>query len=202
MFHGLKLVRPRANAGKNLPFIVQIKSLRESSAETFGRIYQRFRHPILSYVRARVQDQEVAEEITQDIFMKVFRFRAGYQERFAFSTWLWTIAKNTVSDHLRGRRDRSDQFDTEIQAEEIPCTGSNAESRILEKDERRKIFKKLRSLTRLQKRVLWMRLIHQLSYEEISKRLGLSLAAVKNLIYRSRQVMLHERGKQDPALIP
>jgi len=202
MFHGLKLVRPRIEPGKKLPFIVHVRSLRESSAETFGRIYQRFRHPILSYVRARVQDQEVAEEITQDIFVKVFRFRAGYQERFAFSTWLWTIAKNTVADHLRGRRDRADQVDAEVHAEEIPCTGGNAESRILEKDERRKVFKKLRSLTRLQKRVLWMRLIHQLSYEEISKRLGLSLAAVKNLIYRARQVMLREGVNHDPAATP
>jgi DNA-directed RNA polymerase specialized sigma24 family protein len=44
----------------------------------------------------------------------------------------------------------------------------------------------MRQLTRMQKRVLWMRVIHQLSYEEISKTLGMSLSAVKNLAYRAR----------------
>jgi DNA-directed RNA polymerase specialized sigma24 family protein len=56
----------------------------------------------------------------------------------------------------------------------------------IRKDERRNYIKMMRSLTRMQKRVLWMRVIHQLSYEEISRKLGMSLSAVKNLAYRAR----------------
>ena len=57
---------------------------------------------------------------------------------------------------------------------------------MIRKDERRNMLKLMRSLTRMQKRVLWLRIIHQLSYEEISRNLGMSLSAVKNLAYRAK----------------
>jgi RNA polymerase sigma factor (sigma-70 family) len=86
---------------------------------------------------------------------------------------------------LRGVRHEN----TDVPHEEVPCLRPCAESRIIRKDDRRTYLKMLRSLTRMQKRVIWMRVIHQLSYEEISKKLDMSLSAVKNLAYRAKRTL-------------
>jgi RNA polymerase sigma-70 factor (ECF subfamily) len=152
--------------------------------KTFTKIYDHFRNPILRYVRTRVSDDEAAEDITQEVFLKAFRFRDSYQDRYAISTWLWTIARNTVADHLRGRAPI--ETDSDVAPDDIASDEWNAEVRAVRRDERRNFLRKLRSLTRMQKRVLWMRIIHQLSYEEISHRMGVSLASAKNLAYRAK----------------
>jgi RNA polymerase sigma-70 factor (ECF subfamily) len=163
---------------------------KNGSEEAFSKLYRRFQRPVLKYVRSKIRDDEVAMEVTQEVFLKVFRFKDRYQEGYAFSTWLWTIARNAVTDHLRSEGSQVHHGQNEdLPPDEIPSPHKNAEALILKKDQRRTFLKKARSLTRLQKRVLWMRVIRQLSYEEISRKLGLSLSAVKNLAYRGRMTL-------------
>jgi RNA polymerase sigma-70 factor (ECF subfamily) len=154
--------------------------------QSFPGIYGRFRRPIFLYVRSRVHEDETAEDLVQEIFLKVFRFLGSYREQYAFSTWLWTIARNTVADYLRAPREPSSAGEVISELEELPCAREDAETVLARKDERRSFLRLLRPLTRLQKRVLWMRIVHQLSYDEIASRLGVSLSAVKNLAHRAR----------------
>ncbi len=162
-----------------------VADFRAGSSEAFTKLHVRFSRPILRYVSGRISDLETAEEITQEIFLKAFRFRESYQERYAFSTWLWTIARNTVSDHLRSGK-TEDPLSEPAQIEDMACDRPCAETSAIRKDQFRSLLKSLQPLTRLQKRVVWMRAIHQLSYEEISCKLGLSISAVKNLAYRAK----------------
>lgn len=184
MFHKIKkdLFFIPVSLGKKIGGFC-LQGFKKGDENEFSKLYERFNKPILNYVRSRIENGEVAKEVTQDVFVKVFRFRDSYQECNAFSTWLWTIARNTVSDHLRGAQPAQE---SPVSPEDLPSPQKCAESLVLRKDERRKYFKMMKSLTRLQKRVLWMRFIHHLSYDEISKRLGLSLSAVKNLAYRAK----------------
>jgi RNA polymerase sigma-70 factor, ECF subfamily len=157
----------------------------------FPKIYAQFRKPVLRYVSSRVADPGTAEDITQEIFLKVFRFRDSYQPQFAFSTWLWTIAKNTVSDSLR---DLKESTLREPLSEDLPCKLHCAETLAIKKDERKRIFRILKPMTRLQKRVLWLRAVHQLSYSEIAQLLGLSIASAKNLASRAKQNFLEQHA--------
>jgi RNA polymerase sigma-70 factor (ECF subfamily) len=160
------------------------EAFRRGEEKAFEELYRRYRKPIFQYVIARVPDVENAEDLTQEIFLKIYRFRDSYQENYAFSTWLWAIAKNSVADFLRVRKECL-VSDPEA-AEEVPCGAQNAESILLKKDRRKKLRRLARGLTRPQRRVLWLHLVHHLSFVEISKRLNLSLTAVKNLAYRAR----------------
>lgn len=175
--------------------ICKITSESIKKENTFSKLYLRFKRPIFNYVRTRTREDEVAEELTQEVFLKVYRFSDSYRDGFAFTTWLWTIARNTVSDYLRGTRHTP--TDSEIQGsqyaglpDEIPCLKTNAEAMLLKKDQRKSFFSRVRSLPRLQKRVLWLRSVHQLSYAEISKKLNISLSAVKNLAYRGKAALV------------
>ncbi len=170
--------------------------------EQFAEVYNRFRTPILNYVLKRVADVEAAHELTQEVFLKAFRFRFNYKGEYAVSTWLWTIAKNVVTDFFRKGDDlvlsSGDGDDSPIS--EVACSNPDPEAALSRKSDRRSLLKIARKLTRLQKRVVWMRLIHHLSYQEVADKLGLSLSSVKCLAYRSRQVLVQLGNPQVPLI--
>jgi RNA polymerase sigma factor (sigma-70 family) len=148
----------------------------------FEDIYEKFHRAIFNYVRAKVQEDELARELTQEVFLKVHRFGASYREEYAVSTWLWTIARNTVFDHFR-----SVGSAIEVAFEEEPAgRDTGAERALSRREDFRALWARLRKLTRLQRRVVWMQLVHQLSHAEIAVRLDTSLASVKNAAYRAR----------------
>ena len=170
---------------------------KSGNERTFNRVYKRFEKPIYRFVSSRINDPAAAEEVTQEVFLKAYRFREGYDPKFAFSTWLWTIARNSVSDWLRKSRPYLEATaDNEI---DVACPEANAETMTARKSDRRYLLRLMGSLTRLQKRVLWMRIVHQLSYPEISAKLGLSLSSVKNLAYRAKITLTATLG-HEPSL--
>lgn len=154
----------------------------------FTNMYSRFQKPILKYVRTRVKDPQVAEEITQEVFIKAYRFQDSYDEKHAaISTWLWTIARNTVVDNLR-KKDVS--FEEPLCEDEIPSLLFDAESLLEKRDRRRMLMMMTRQLSKVQRRVLWMRVVQQRSYDEIAKHLGVSLGAVKTMVHRAKNTMI------------
>ncbi len=180
--------------------VALVRAFKDGEDWAFSKVFKRYRKLILKFVSQKVRDEEAAEEITQEVFLKAYRFRESFRPDYAFSTWLWGIARNTMVDRIRkDRRDpmseRTDGYaDTEVaECETLPCGQPNAEHILLRRGDRKHLGKFLKLLTGPQKRVLWLRIMHRLSYAEIAKRLGLSLSAVKCLAYRAR-VSLSEGG--------
>jgi RNA polymerase sigma-70 factor (ECF subfamily) len=173
------------------------EAFREGEEWAFNSLHSRYRRPMLRYVSMRLPDAEAAEDVVQEIFMKAYRFRESYRPEYAFSTWLWTIARNTLTDHAR-KSHRGDEPGASEDVGELPCDKPSPERLLEEVNERRNLRRLLRELTALQRRVIWLRIVHRLSYPEIAARLGLSLSAVKCLAYRAKRV-LSESGALCPA---
>ncbi|MGK5086965.1 sigma-70 family RNA polymerase sigma factor [Bdellovibrionota bacterium FG-2] len=159
----------------------------------FSEVYALFWKPVLHFVSRRVKDLSVAEELTQEIFLKVFRFSTSFNHSKAFKPWLWTIARNTINDWSRNRKTipssaPSAMISTEVAAApefDIPCHRPNAEVLLLEREKKTKLHQWISGLRGTQKQVLLLRLVDQLSNEAIADHLGLSLSAVKSLIHRA-----------------
>lgn len=180
----------------------------DGSQQGFDRMHARLRKRVFRYVLGKVRDPEAAEDLVQEIFLKLHRFRGSYRAGLPFLPWFWRVVRNATTDLLRKRGARSDfevLLDKESQEpeaglENLMAEEPNAEERIIGKCRRRGLFKKLRGLTRLQKKVLWLRFVHDLSYSEVAGRLGLSLASVKCLVQRARAALVLELGT-DPAFV-
>jgi RNA polymerase sigma-70 factor, ECF subfamily len=168
----------------------EISDFVRGSEAAFSSIYSKYVDGIRWFVNSRISNLETAEELTQEIFIKVFRFRKAYDGTHAFSTWLWTIAKNSTFDHLRSSRQKHLPAPSvngkAFSIDEIPCIRDTAESLLLQKDQRKTVFRLLKNLTRLQRRVVWLRLIRHLSYDEIARTLGVSASSVRNIIFRAK----------------
>ena len=173
----------------NIDEIFLLIAFRAGSEVAFRELYERYNPAIRRAIAARIRDAEAVADLTQEVFLKLFRFRETYQLQLPFLPWMWTITRNTVFDHLRASSTEV-QTDAGIEPgeiEQMPSHQEDSETRAVRRDQLRKLFRTARSLTRFQKRVLWLRLVHHLSFHEIAQRLGVSLAAVKNLSLRAKQ---------------
>jgi len=159
----------------------------------FLELARKFRNPIFHYVRGRIGNREASEDVTQEIFLKIYRFRQGYDPSFRFTSWLWTIVRNATTDWRKKEKPRNpgdEPFGSSqtpiVPVEEFPCSKPNAERLLLQDGKLRTLRRALSKLTRLQRRVLWLRVVHQLSCSEIAEQLDISLSAVKCAMYRAR----------------
>ena len=154
-------------------------------------MYRLFHRPLLEFIRARVTHPEIALELVQEVFLKAFRRRDRFDGSRAFAPWIWSIARHTLIDHLRGSYGRR-RFDDDgtIPVEEVASSEDNAETRMLNRERGRRLARRLRPLTRLQKRVLWFGLIRGLPPREIARKLGITPVAAKSLAYRARKLLV------------
>src|SRR5437762_5038793 len=79
-----------------------ILKAKQGNAEAFGQIYDQFVRRIFKFVRLKIQNQQEAEDIVQETFVKAYKGLANLKmENLNFSAWLYRIAYNTVNDHFR-----------------------------------------------------------------------------------------------------
>jgi RNA polymerase sigma-70 factor (ECF subfamily) len=163
---------------------------------SYELLVQRHMNRVYSLVYRMVCNKEEAEDLTQEVFIKVFNNLKKYEQQAAFSTWLYRIATNTALDGLdkakrrpqaaapiKGR-DRAEE-ETDLLSLQ-PSSDEGPEDSLIKAELRECISRVLKKLDKEQARMLVLRDFNDLSYDEISKALGAGLSAVKMRIHRSR----------------
>ncbi|MFW6159537.1 MAG: RNA polymerase sigma factor [Acidobacteriota bacterium] len=155
----------------------------------FGKVFQ------LSFSMTR--NRAETEDLTQDIFIKVYTGLAGFRFNSQFGTWLYRIASNHLKDHFRSRsRTKHVSLDEEINL--FPTETKEAPNEELLKEEKSNLVTKaLHQLPRKQQIILTLRDIQGFSYEEIGKILKISPGTVDSRIHRARKML---REKLSPFL--
>jgi RNA polymerase sigma-70 factor (ECF subfamily) len=152
----------------------------------FGALYQRHVDDVFAYVRLRVRDTSLAEDLTQDVFVSTFKALPNFRWRGAFAPWLMRCAHNRVANHWRslGRRPNQVELPTEGEGtrpfpelSEEPSMVSGLDERI----EGKAVDAALARLTDLQRQVVALRFGAGLSLAETADVMRRSENAVKNL---------------------
>jgi len=136
-----------------------------------------------------VQNNEVAEDICQDVFVTVFKSVAAFNEKSSLSTWLYRITVNKCLDHLRAKKRRKyslfSQFFTTTAIENKPAfdhPGIKLENR----ENARYLFEAIETLSHNQKTVFILAYVEELSQKDIAEIMGISVNAVESLIQRAK----------------
>ncbi len=171
--------------------------------DSFPRIYYRYYKPIYKYAKKYISSAHIAEEITQDVFLKIYQYRDSFNSNYEVSSWIWTIARNTIFDHLRKIRSSCAAHSQSLEelAQETsfePFSIETAESILIEKTEKKKLSEMMTGLSHKQKEAIFLRLVKKFSYLEISNSMNLSLSAVKSLINRGKTTLMAIAQTESP----
>lgn len=156
-----------------------------SAVHTFEQLYDTYKPSITRYLLGMCGDVVLAEELTQEVFVRAAAKLLQFRGDSSVSTWLFRIARNTYLSWSERQRD------AEINTEEfhaLPDTGyhSDPEAQLLRAEQQALIRRAMTLLPERQRTMLLLRDLQELSYAEIAMVLDISLAAVKVNIHRAR----------------
>ena len=156
---------------------------RSGDAAAFEQLYGRHKGGVLRYLLRQTRKREWAEELFQDVWLKVVNARAGYEARARFGAWLYSIAHNRLMDHFR-EHSRASLVSYEDEAgviEDSPTAGHEQPERRLErKQHAAALLQLLDSLPAAQREAFVLQQEGELSVEEIAAATGVSRETAKS----------------------
>jgi RNA polymerase sigma-70 factor (ECF subfamily) len=151
-------------------------------AGAFEVLYRRHRGPLYRFLLRQVNDAATAEELFQDVWMRVIDFRERYQPRARFTSWLYAIAHNRLMDHYRagGRAKFLAQDESEAALDHLPSGDLPAEALLDRKRSAERLLAALARLPEPQREAFLLQQEGELSLEEIGAATGVSRETAKS----------------------
>jgi RNA polymerase sigma-70 factor (ECF subfamily) len=166
-----------------------LRRARRGDDRAFETIVRQYQTPLFNYVlRVLAGDRALAEDICQEVFMRVYHALPGFDNRCQFSTWLFQVAKHRVVDELRTRERRGRaplELDSIPQIHLAVAPNESVESMDA-------VWRAIAALSLDLKMALLLRDVVGLSYAEIADALETTLATVKWRIYKARETVVAE----------
>lgn len=161
----------------------------QGDQSAFEQLLDRYQKPVYHQALRLVGNPEDAADVTQEVFIKVWKHLPSFRGESGFSTWLYKLTDNTAIDLIR--REKKRQGDSSLDDAEsaafFPADPSPTPHQAAEQAElKQAVAEGLRQLSEEHRRVLVLREINGLSYEEIGDILGLSPGTVKSRLARAR----------------
>jgi len=155
----------------------------ERRDEAIALLLPAFRRKVFGLAYSFLRDREAAEDVTQEVFIKVWRALPGFDGRASMSTWIYTIARNASLSALRARRQQSSLSDPEVmQAVESLDPVPSADAMV----DRAAILRLVDQLPTKQRQVIMLFYMQAQSHEEVATMLGMPVGTVKTLLHRAR----------------
>jgi len=170
--------------------------VRDGDAAAFTELVLRYQNRLLTVLEHLVGSREQAEDLAQDVFVRVFKARERYAPEAKFSTWLFTIANNVASNALRSRSRRREVGVPEgngadsapLALDQLAKAASGfMPTRALDKAEQAEMVRNaVAALSERQRMALLLAKFEGMSYQDIAQTMGLSVQAIKSLLSRAR----------------
>lgn len=163
----------------------------------FEQLFERYSTPLVSFLARMVPDRGRAEELAQEVFVRIHQARSRYEPRAKFSTYLFGIAHNLALNELdRAYRKRETSLEDPA-ADQVSSQDASIEEQLDAERTARRLEAGLARLPERQRSALLLRSREGMSYAEIAEVLGASSSGVKSLIHRGRERLLEILG-EDP----
>jgi RNA polymerase sigma-70 factor (ECF subfamily) len=168
--------------------------VKQGDAACFALLLERYREPIVRYLYRLTQSQEVAEELAQEVFVRVYLSRARYEPTAKFSGWIFRIATNLAFNWTRDHRHERGQESTDAWLRpglqrQLPDPRPRADEELLRAAVRGEVRRAVAALPHRQRAVVVLHKYEDLGYEQIADILGCSLQAVKSMMFRAHETL-------------
>ena len=187
---------PAAASGDDVESLIQRCLLGDQSA--WELIVRQYWRKVFNIAYKFVGKHDEAEDLAQDIFMKMFKSLATFDRRANFQTWLISVSRNPCIDHYRSVRKERETIDRGVDANELtPASSEPGPMAALEQRDRVVVLRHaLAQLPDTLRTAVLMRDIQEMSYQEIADKLGLPEGTVKSRINRGRTELARHVKRQ------
>ncbi len=180
----------KTESDENAYHVSLMMRVKDGDIAAFEELVELHQHAVIGTVAKMLGRPDDAEDISQQVFLRVWKSAARYEETAKFTTWLFTITRNLVFNEMRRRQrkqtvsidERQDDYHLGTPDESSPTPDEST----LQQELETAIDRAIEALPEKQRLAVVLRRYEELPYEEIAEILGLSLSAVKSLLFRAR----------------
>jgi RNA polymerase sigma-70 factor (ECF subfamily) len=164
--------------------------VRDGDQTSFALLLERHRAPVIHFLFRMVQNQPVAEELAQEVFLRVYRSRSTYEPTAKFTTWLFRIATHLALNWIRDGKNEKlqeslDQETSDGTSIQVPDRGRTVEQEMLYQAKLREVRQAIEALPSKQRAAVLMHKYEEMEYSQIANVLNCSESAVKSLLFRA-----------------
>ena len=163
--------------------------------ESFEQLLRKYRTPLVHFLSRMVREHGAAEDLAQEVFLRVYRARKEYSPSAKFTTWLFRIATNLALNAIRDGRHRQMQVSIDTPRDEdepvieIAAREARADERLIEEERNQMIRGAILALPEKQRAAVILHKYQEMEYAEIGKILGCSESALKSLLFRAYETL-------------
>ena len=171
--------------------------VRDGDDAAFNYLVERYRRAMISFMFRMVHNAAIAEDLSQEVFLRVYRSRASYSADAKFTTWLYRIATNLAVNHARDNKHERPEVKASIDAVDeetglsidVADSRLNVEQDILRRERLQAIRKCVEALPERQRLAVMMHKYQEMDYRQIAEVLHLSESATKSLLFRAYETL-------------
>lgn len=169
--------------------------VKEGDEVSFQLLLERHRNGVVYFVYRMVQNQAVAEELAQEVFLRVYRSRQTYEPTAKFTTWLYRITTHLALNWLRDRKNERQEQSLETESEDGSTTRqvedktASVEQRMVRQARLGEIRRAIEALPEKQRAAVMMHKYEEMDYAQIAGVLQCSESAVKSLLFRAYETL-------------
>ncbi|WP_181349975.1 RNA polymerase sigma factor SigX [Thalassobacillus sp. CUG 92003] len=165
----------------------------------FERLYDHYHRDVFQFILYMVKNRDLAEDLVQDVYIKVMKSYDSFNGKSSEKTWLFSIARHVTIDHFRKQKRTRERimefFDWGEQGERLKDNEPLPEEITIQKEEMKKVYRGLDYCTVNQKSVIILRFIQSMSIEETAAILGWSESKVKTTQHRGMKALKEQLEK-------
>lgn len=168
--------------------------VREGDESSFVILLEKHRNSVVHFLYRMVQNRAVAEELAQEVFLRVYRSRGSYEPTAKFTTWLFRITTHLALNHVRDKRHEKlhDSIDEKVEdtaPRQLATREINVEERMLRDARLLEVRQAIEQLPEKQRSAVLMHKYQEMEYSQIAAVLDCSESAVKSLLFRAYETL-------------
>ena len=145
-------------------------------------LFERYHKRIFNFLARMTMDRDLAEDLTQNVFLRLIKYRTSYREGNRFQSWIYQVARNVFSDHYQATKNKFSDF---VDVDKISDRMADHEEGEEQDEKERLLHRSMAKLTDEQRELLVLTRFQQLKYEEVAAIMDTTLANIKVKVHRA-----------------
>jgi RNA polymerase sigma-70 factor (ECF subfamily) len=159
-----------------------MEAVKNGDLQQASLLFERYNKRIYNFLARMTMDRAVAEDLTQNVFLRIIKYRNSYRQGLRFQSWIYQVARNIFSDHYQMHKNRfSDFVNVEKVSDQIPDAGENE----MQEEQEQLLARSMAMLNEEQRELLILTRFQHMKYEDVAVIMDTTVANIKVKVHRA-----------------
>jgi RNA polymerase sigma-70 factor (ECF subfamily) len=159
-----------------------MEAVKNGDLERASVLFDRYHLRLFNFLARLCQDRELAEDLTQNVFLRMIKYRASYKAGLRFQSWIYQVARNVFTDHYQTQKNKRAGF---VDVEKVGEWMEDKEEYAMMEEQEKVLARSMAMLNEEQRELLLLTRFQHLKYEEVATMMGTTVANIKVKVHRA-----------------